>query len=211
VKVGRALLFAIAVAAASCAPRGKLKLVGQPVPREVAVLVRVSDDAAETDDLGGTAALVESMTDGLARRGVHSQIFAADGDHPPAPRIELWVEAWDTGDRSERAGAMVAAETAGAAMAVPGLGLVALFLEAGNYSVVCRVFLRDGEPPALARRYTGSMATTDADTSVQEGEQLAWRILGDAFQVIPPKRQDLATLGGGRVTFSRAQASASRR
>jgi hypothetical protein len=96
-------LAVVAVAASACAS-GPPKLLGQPIKRPIAVLVRVSDEAAKVDDLGATAALVETLTEGLAERGVKSDVFARDDDNPPTPRIEIWVEKWDPGDEARRAG-----------------------------------------------------------------------------------------------------------
>jgi hypothetical protein len=99
--------------------------------------------------LPAAAALVEKVVEGLTERGVDNQLFAADDDHPPAPRIELWVEKWDIGDRGSRAGAGFA------------FGVLGQAATAGGYSVVCRIYRDGDEAPAFVRRYSGAILGTD--------------------------------------------------
>jgi hypothetical protein len=164
----RCLAALVASAMLACAS-GPPRLAGQPIRKPLAVLVRVSADAAKTDELGGTAGIVDAVERGLAERGVRYQLFAADDDRPPAPRIEIWVQKWDAGDRGERLGVGVA------------FGLVGL-LAAGGYVVVLRVY-RDGEAiPAVEETYRGSILGTDEDASISKGESVGEDILDDAFR-----------------------------
>jgi hypothetical protein len=119
-----ALLTTITAACASEPPM----LRGQPIRKPVAILVRISDEAARTDQLAGTATLVETVSTGLSNRGVQNQIFAADDDNPPPPRIELWIEKWDAGAPGERATASLVA------------GLIGELATIGKYAVVCRIY-----------------------------------------------------------------------
>ena len=177
----------LAIAALSCAARQAPALIGQPIRKPVALLVRVSDEAVKTDELGGTATLVETITSGLAERGVQTEIFAADDDHPPAPRIEVWVEKWDVGNRGQRAATRVTGDAATVATAgLPGGTLVAWAM-AGRYDVVCRIY-RDGETqPAFVERYRGRIAGTDAEASVDKGESVGEAIVADALGKPKPK------------------------
>jgi hypothetical protein len=160
----------IALTAVSCASRESVALVGQPVRKPVAVLVRVSDEAAAADELGGTAALVEAVTQQLAERGVRSEIFAADADNPPPPRIEIWVEHWNARSVATRTGTLLATSAvAAASVAAGGVGLIAM-APLGEYSVWSRVY-REGEiAPALVRHYSGAIGTISGDASASEGE-----------------------------------------
>ena len=183
--MGRAYLgsaLVVALVTSSCASQPALKLLGQPVKKEVAVLVRPSDAAVESDVSGGMAGLVDGVTGELDERGMQSRVFAAKDEHPPAPRIELWIEQWDADDRTDQAVAPVATEAAGQAVAgVPGLGLAGALATAGEYSVVCRVYAKDGDPPVRAHRYTGMAFDTTPEDSPRQGERLGRRIVADAF------------------------------
>jgi hypothetical protein len=178
--LGTGLLLALA--ATGCASQSAPTLLGQPVEKEVAVLVRMSDAAAEIDVSGGTAGLVDGVTRGLDERGMQNQVFAANDEHPPAPRIELWVEQWNAGAGTEQVGATVGTEVAGQAVAgVPGLGLVGAIAAAGEYSVLCRVYAKDGDPPVRVHRYTGMVFDTTPEDSPTQGERLGRRIVAEAF------------------------------
>jgi hypothetical protein len=179
VYLGSALLLALAT---SCASQPAPRLLGQPVKEEVAVLVRISDAAVETDVSGGTAGLVDGVTRSLDERGVQNRVFAAKDEHPPAPRIELWVEQWNAGDGTDQVVAPVATEASGQAVAgLGGLSLVGVIATAGEYSVVCRVYAKDGDPPARVRRYTGMAFDRTPEDSPEQGERLGRRIVADAF------------------------------
>jgi hypothetical protein len=89
---------------------------------------------------------------------------------PPAPRIEIWVQRWDAGDRGERTGAGIA------------FGVLGQLAAAGGYVVVLRVY-RDGETtPAVEQTYQGSILGTDEDASISEGESVGGSILKDVFR-----------------------------
>lgn len=151
--------------------------MGQPVRRPIAVVVRVSDQAAKTDDMGGTAALVETLTAGLEERGLRTQLFMREDDNPPGPRIEVNIEKWDPGDLQRRTGAALAT-------AVTPFGGFAAIGAAGAYSVLCTI-VREGESrPALQRRYSSQMFGVTGSSSTNNGEMVANSILGDAFS--PP-------------------------
>jgi hypothetical protein len=179
----------LALVALSCASRQAPALVGQPIQKPVAVLVRVSDEVVQTDDFGGTASLVETIERGLAERGVESEIFAADDDNPPAPRIEIWVERWDAGDRGERAAMRLGTGTATAvATGIAGGGIVGSLATAGGYVVLCRIY-REGETqPAYVHRYSGMIVGTEAEASADEGEDVGESIVTDALRKPRAKR-----------------------
>jgi hypothetical protein len=146
------------------------------------VLVRVSDAAADSDDFGGTAAIVETITDGLVERGVANEIFAADDDNPPAPRIEVWVEHWDAGNRGKRAVTSLAADTAGIhALGVAGGGLVGALAMSGGYLVVSKIYPEGGSQPYVCR-YSGKIMSREAEASTDKGESVGTAILEDAFR-----------------------------
>jgi hypothetical protein len=65
--------------------------LGQPVQRQVAIVVRISDEVNEADHAGGVAELVQTSAHGLKDQGMDSEIYTAAADHPPPPRIELNV------------------------------------------------------------------------------------------------------------------------
>jgi len=183
-------LAPLAVVVAACASTPPL-LLGRPVTKPVAVLLRVSDDAANTDELGGTLGITEAVTGGLTERGVANQLYAADDDHPLTPRIEIWVLRWDPGERGVRAG------LGGISLLVTPVALGTPLAD-GDYTVVCRVY-REGEAqPALNRRYSGVIAGTDEDSSNSLGESVGRRILADAFDQTHQTHYTGATQGSRR-------------
>jgi hypothetical protein len=169
--------FLLAMTLLGCATRPPM-LRGQSIKKPIAVLLRVSEEVGETDDLGGTATLVDAVAGGLTDRGLQYQLFTAKDDNPPTPRIEIWVEKWDTGDRAKRAGATFM------------FGVVGQVATAGGYSVVCKIF-RDGEvEPASVFGYSGSIMDTDESASTSNGSAVGNSIVGDAF-----KSTDATTIG----------------
>jgi hypothetical protein len=161
-----ALVFALAVSGCASGPP---KLAGQPLKKPLSVLVRVSAEAARTDDFGGTAGIVEKVEQGLDERGIVHQLYAADDDHPPAPRIEIWVQKWDAGDRGTRTGAGIA------------FGLIGQAIAAGGYFVVLRVYREGDVAPALERQFSGPILGTDEDASTSKGESVGSYVLDAAF------------------------------
>jgi hypothetical protein len=87
------------------------KILGQPVHRQVAIVVHISEEVNQADHAGGVAELVETIQDGLKDQGIDSEIYTAADDHPPPPRIELNVVYWSERNQSSRnlnaAGALV--------------------------------------------------------------------------------------------------------
>jgi hypothetical protein len=165
------LLVQIALVGAACASSPPL-LLGQPIKKEVAILVHVSKAVAHTDELGGTAAMVEALSEGLSERGVRNQVYAADDDHPGTPRIEIVVEKFDPGDaESRRVGAAFGVIGSAAAMAGDGSG----------YDVVVR-FYRDGDAqPSCQRRFKGGIGGTDVSASSDAGDSVGSSILSQAL------------------------------
>lgn len=162
---------AIALLGAACAS-GPPLLLGQPIKKEVAILVHVSKAAAHTDELGGTAAMVEALSNGLSERGVRNQVYAADDDHPGTPRIEIMVETFDLGD--------VEGRRVGGAFGVIGTA-VAMAEGGGGYEVVVK-FYRDGdEQPACQRKFTGEISATDMSAAADAGDSVGSSILSQAL------------------------------
>lgn len=159
----------------SCAS-GPPKFFGQPVNRPISVFVHVSKEAGETDELGGTAAIVDTLVEGLEERGFRTQLFTREDDKAPAPRIEVWVEQWDDGSRSGRG----AGE--GLSYLAPIGGAVVSALNRGGYVVVFRAYREDEETPALQERQTGSVGGSSPEASADTGRSLAREILSKTFQ-----------------------------
>lgn len=145
------------------------KLVGQPVKKPVALLVRVSPEAAESDDPGAVASLVETLASGLEERGMQVEVFAADDDSPPAPRIEVYVREVDTGSLAARsAGAML---TSGL---VWGLGT-------GDIVVDCKVFHPGKKKPALEERFKQRIGGVSQSAAGDAGASLGEDILDEVM------------------------------
>ncbi|HWP05525.1 MAG TPA: hypothetical protein VNN72_07280 [Polyangiaceae bacterium] len=151
---------------AACAS-GPPLLLGQPIKKEVAILVHVSGAAAHGDQFGGIGALVDAVSDGLGERGVRSQIYAADDDHPGTPRIEITVQRWGIGDVTARA-------VTNGIVGVP-IG------SSGSYDVVVKYY-RDGDTrPTCTRDFTGSVGGTNYEASADEGGSVGRHILSQAL------------------------------
>jgi hypothetical protein len=159
---------------AACASQPPL-LLGQPIKKEVAVLLRVSKDTGG-DRFGGIAALAETVTGGLSEQGVANRLYASDDDHPGTPRIEIWVTRWGSGDESLR--------DAGGAIGVvmPLTGAVMRLAGGGEIELVVKVFREGDEAPACVRKYVRSTDPDDAAGVVSTGEILGGRVLGDALR-----------------------------
>jgi hypothetical protein len=147
------------------------RLLGQPVPahQTVAVLVRTSPEVNEADTAGGVATLVETVTNGLHEHGIESQIYAANDDNPPPPRIELWVEFWHQRSQASRDTGASAAGV-GAAMPIAGgaVSVVSLAMSGPNKIIVnCRVFRGRETASAFEKRFQ-SIGLADDPNGVAE-------------------------------------------
>jgi hypothetical protein len=154
------------------------KLLGQVVNKPVALWLRVSSKASEQEDLGGTLALIESLTERLKEKGVESRLFTSEADNPHSPRIEILIEEWDVGDRSARAFAPVFVPVV---ISSSGVNVGAY----GNYKVVVQV-MREGDcAPVSIKRYEGTIYGSSETTSARLGESMAGAIVRDTFFVRP--------------------------
>jgi len=152
--------------------------MGQPIKKEVAVLVRVSKDT-DGDRFGGIGAIAETVTDGLTERKIANQLYAADDDHPGTPRIEIWVTHWGAGNANLRASGRVVGVGAGV------LGGVMQLAGRGDYEVIVKIF-RDGDSePVCVRRHFGMVDPDDAGATVSAGERVGSAILSDALRDTP--------------------------
>jgi hypothetical protein len=149
----------LALGGLACAS-GPPKLVGRPIRSEVAIFVKVSDEAARSDDMGAIASMVETLSTQLTEAGVRNQVYAAADDDPPAPRIDILVEKWAAPARDSRGIGYV-------------FGIAGQLATAGEYSVVCKIYTQDkGQPPALVRRYAGPVIGIDEGASASQGESV---------------------------------------
>ena len=155
----RFLIVALALWCWACAS-GPPKLVGRPIRSEVAIFVKVSDEAARSDDMGGIASMVETLSTQLTEAGVRNQVYAAADDDPPAPRIEILVEKWGAPSRDSRGIGYV-------------FGIAGQLATAGEYFVVCKIYTQDDDRgPALVREYAGLVIGIDEGASASQGESV---------------------------------------
>lgn len=144
----------------TCVPAQPPQLMGQRITRPVALVLHVSKEAGAQDDFGGTAAMIEALVQRLKENGVESRVFAGPDDHPPPPRIEIYVEQWSVGDRGERAGAGFL------------LGPIGSVATSGTYSVVFSVYREGDQRPVHTQRYAGSIFSSAETASASLGESL---------------------------------------
>jgi hypothetical protein len=182
---GIALVFSAVVAGCASGPP---LLLGQPIKKEVAVVVHVSAEAAHGDQFGGIGSIVETVTDGLTKRGVANQVYAADDDHPGTPRIEILVTHWSEANADLReAGRAVAPLTS-----IVGAGLQAA--SAGKYEVIVNIYREGDVQPTCVMRHSGSVSSDDPDSDASTGEHLGSLILLDSLR---PKADCTSPKGGG--------------
>ena len=176
----RPLLFAPGLFLSACLLRdGPPKLLGQEVRKPVALWLLVSSKASEQEDLGGTLALIESITDRLKAKGVESRLFTSESDQPHPPRIEILIEEWEVGDRMARAFAPVFVPFT---VTESGVDVGAY----GNYKLVVEV-LREGDwEPAYVRRYEGRIYGSSETTSASLGESIARSVVGEILALSVP-------------------------
>jgi hypothetical protein len=146
-------------------------IMGQPVKKEVAVLLRVLKDT-DGDQFGGIAAIAETVTDGLTKRGIANQLYAANDDHPGTPRIEIWVSKWTAGDSDLQTTGRVVGGIVGAAIGGAG---------AGEYKVSVKVYRQGDAEAVCVRRDSGSVDASDADGAASLGESIGKWILSVAL------------------------------
>jgi hypothetical protein len=115
-------------------------ILGQPVHRSVAIKLHISDEVNSADHAGGVAELVQAITDGLKDKGMDSDIYTADDDNPPPPRIELNVVYWSETTQLSRGLSAT-------------MGLVGKAIGPNNRMIVdCGVVLDPGERRVFWRR-----------------------------------------------------------
>jgi hypothetical protein len=172
----RSVALLLGLAAVSCVSKPNNLFLGEPVNTPISVHLHVSAAAGETDELGGTAALVESVTHELEERRIQHRLYTSDDDHPPTPLIEIWVEKWDPGNRGARAGVAAAG-----GIVSPFAGLVGFGALSGNFLVVSRLFRGGDRDPVAVLGYAGSIGSASETGSMNKGESVGSIIVDDAF------------------------------
>ena len=72
--LGTALGLAIVLGCVGCGAASQ-KILGQPVHRQVAIMVRISRQVDLADNAGGVAELVEAIEKGLKDEGLNSEVY----------------------------------------------------------------------------------------------------------------------------------------
>ena len=158
------------------------KLLGHPVHHPIAIVVRVSDDVANNDDGGAVASMVDAMLDGLRKRGLDGQVYAAPDEHPPAPRIEVRVGTADPGNSARRrAGAVTAIGGALARAPVVGVaGAIVSLSGAGSVRIECWVYEEGKSEPSFHDSY--SRVLLGDNEAASAGESLGNAIMNSVFR-----------------------------
>ena len=185
-ELGSIFLIGLVSLPFGCAAQQKQKIMGEPVHRPVAILVHISNEVNAADHAGGVAELVQTLQDGLKDEGIESDIYTADDDHPPPPRIELNVLYWQETNQTSRDLVLVGGL----------LGVVGAFTGPNNRMVVdCGVFLEPRERRVLWQRFDVGKGLNGA------GEASAGR---NAGQAILQRIFLRATPGGAGLTTRNA-------
>jgi hypothetical protein len=133
--------------------------------------VHVSKEAGQTDELGGTAAIVDGLVEGLEARGFKTRLYTRDDDVVPPPRIEVWVEKWEDSGRSTRG----AGEGLGWLNPIAGVAVSAS--NQGRYSVIFRAYREGDDKPVLLERRSGTIGGTSPEASANTGHAVASGVL----------------------------------
>jgi hypothetical protein len=184
----RSVLAVVALLAVACG--SSRLLLGHPVTAPLSILVRVAPDVANNDDGGGIAAMADAMLEALRQRGIVATIYAAPDEHPPPPRIEVWVSGFDAGSSSARRGGQMGAAT-GAAAGVPAIGLAGAVVNlagSGSLKVECLVYEEDNFDASYDHVYEYRILG-DEDAATNAGESLGEQIINDVFRGEPVARR----------------------
>jgi hypothetical protein len=168
------------------------KLLGHPVHHPIAIVVRVSDEVANSDDGGAIASMVDAMLEGLRERGLEGQVYAAPDEHPPPPRIDIRVQTADPGSAGRRKGGELTT-VAGALGRAPIVGLagVAISLSgAGSVKIDCWVYEEGKSRPSFHDSYS-RVLLGDADAAASAGESLGNAIMSSVFRNSPPDESEI--------------------
>jgi hypothetical protein len=153
------------------------KIMGQPVHKQVAIVVRISDEVNQADNAGGVAELVETVEKGLKDEGMDSEVYTSAEDHPPPPRIELNVVFWSEPSTASRQ--LVVA----GALAWP-LGIAGAIVGPDDRMIVdCAVTLDASERRLFWRRFDadrGFGGQGDASAGHNAGSQILRHIFRDS-------------------------------
>ncbi|HEY4160417.1 MAG TPA: hypothetical protein VGM29_20030 [Polyangiaceae bacterium] len=139
------------------------RLVGYPVQKRVVIYVELNQQVIEADNEGATAAVVDSLMNGLREHGMDSEIrTSADGPVPPGPRVELHFQHWNAGSAATRRGADVATAAVGLPAAVVEIAAM------GSLEVDCRVFPEASSDEAAFKRHYSRIVMGSESTSSAE-------------------------------------------
>jgi hypothetical protein len=173
----RSLVCALLLLAANCTR--DVRFAGQPIKKPVAVVLRVSDQAAQANDMGGIAAIVESVTQRLTEEGVEHQLYLEDDAAPPAPRIDIEVVIWHPGDEElRRQGAVVGLlGPFGMVGLIAGAGgIVMTSVSAGTAVVDCQAYAEGATEPTYRARFHHGL-----DSLAVDGQQSVGDTIGDTI------------------------------
>ena len=159
------------------------QLLGQVVRKPVALWLRVSSKASEQEDLGGALSLIETLTEELKAKGLESRLFTSEDAPPYPPRIEIYVEEWEVGNRSSRAFAPVFVPVE---VTIDGDRVAVNVGAHGNYKVLVAATREGDWEPAYVRRYEGRISGSSERTSADLGESIASSVVRDTFNGLNP-------------------------
>ena len=146
------------------------------------MLVRVSKEAVHADKFGGIATIVEVVTEGLTKRGIPNQLYAADDDHPGTPRIEILVTKWGEGDAGLREAGQIVGGLVGAGLQGAG---------EGDYEVIAKIYREGDAEPVCVHEHSGRVDPDDAAATVGVGDRVGSSILNEVLRETADCRRDV--------------------
>jgi hypothetical protein len=165
----RAIVFAAFMA--SCGA-GSTKLLGRPVHRPIALVVKVAPEVSPEADESRMRLMAYGMLQRLEERGLTGYV-PEKGHAAPPPRLELTIKRWDEHD-----GEGVSPRTAG--FLVGGeIGTAILLAHAGDVQIECSVVREGDAAPADRYLFVG-------ETSEAVADQILNRVFTDKERIERP-------------------------
>lgn len=183
--LSKALVACASLLLATQCTQKPLKFAGGPVKKPIAVVLRVSDQAAAANDMGGIAAIVEAVTERLTDEGLQHQLYLGEGDAPPPPRVDIEVVLWNPGDEElRRQGTAVG--LLGPLSFVGGVaGGVMSLAGAGSVVVDCQAYAEGSTKPTYQNRFQRSLVSVAVNAQQDVGEFIGNRIGSELIVGLP--------------------------
>jgi len=169
------LCTALLLSLSHCASR-PIQFAGKPVKKPIAVVLRVSDQAAKANDMGGIAAIVDAVTDRLTEEGLAHRLYLEDGAAPEPPRVDIDVVLWNPGDEELRRQGTAVGLLGPLSLVGGGVGLAMTAASVGSVIVDCQGYAEGATKPTYQARFQQHLVSLDVDGQQSAGSRIGARI-----------------------------------